>query len=837
MPQLEYPHLFVKSAPDDHNFTSHQSGRDNINFPDRANRKVHAAFVRKALDGAWQNSDKNAEERKAISLPTRTGTYIEFQSAPDFDLKTKSLDLTQSGIRLLNVVEKEDLNGQTITYATVFVPDGKQTVLIKKIDQYALEETKAGKPKNEPLIAGIEYLREAVLDSFWRDQPNLVPVDTDWCEAWLRYSGNQHDDVVNEFTTICAQIGIEAREGYLRFPERTVCLVNASQAQLIELLLSCDSIAEFRAAKSTGSFWMNLDNSEQSEWVSELAERTDVTPDTNTTACILDTGVNNGHVLLQKLISDTDCHSVVQDWGTSDTHGHGTLMSGVVAYGGELDRLLQSSEPVEIPFKIECVKLIPSPGVHHDKQLYGLRTQQAISRAEVESPESNRSICLSITSEDYRDEGRPSSWSGAIDQIASGAEDESRRLIIVAAGNVNSPSDWNNYPTSNFTQAVHDPGQSWNALTVGAFTEKVDITDPELIHEYAPIAKSGELSPFSTTSHLWDKKWPNKPDIVLEGGNAAKDTSGFSSELDDLSILSTNSLPQESQLCLLNATSAASAQATNFASRLSAQYPEAWPETARALMVHSADWPEPLKSQFRDTDRTDKQNHEFLLKSCGYGVPNFESALESASNSLTLIVEQEIQPFQKKDGQSGYETKEMHLIDLPWPIEALSELPGETEVIVNITLSYFIEPGPGEIGWRDKYRYRSHGLDFDLIGPAEDRDEFLRKLNKAALDASTDEAGYSGGTSIDWEIGSTARNRGSLHRDWWKTTAANAAGSNVIGVFPRTGWWKERAHLAMGNRKTRYSLVVTLQTPPQSVDIYTPVSTSIQITNEIQSAS
>ena len=33
------------------------------------------------------------------------------------------------------------------------------------------------------------------------------------------------------------------------------------------------------------------------------------------------------------------------------------------------------------------------------------------------------------------------------------------------------------YPDSNKTREVHDPAQAWNALTVGAFTNKTRITD------------------------------------------------------------------------------------------------------------------------------------------------------------------------------------------------------------------------------------------------------------------------------------------------------------------------------------------------------------------------
>ncbi len=42
------------------------------------------------------------------------------------------------------------------------------------------------------------------------------------------------------------------------------------------------------------------------------------------------------------------------------------------------------------------------------------------------------------------------------------------------------PEDWKRFPDSNATCEIHDPAQAWNALTVGAFIEKTEISDPTL---------------------------------------------------------------------------------------------------------------------------------------------------------------------------------------------------------------------------------------------------------------------------------------------------------------------------------------------------------------------
>ena len=51
------------------------------------------------------------------------------------------------------------------------------------------------------------------------------------------------------------------------------------------------------------------------------------------------------------------------------------------------------------------------------------------------------------------------------------------RLFVLCAGNTEDAQAWNTYPASLSTNGVRDPGQAWNALTIGAFTNKVNITE------------------------------------------------------------------------------------------------------------------------------------------------------------------------------------------------------------------------------------------------------------------------------------------------------------------------------------------------------------------------
>ena len=465
--QKRYPHIFLKNAPDTTQFTSPQGGSSKINLPPR-NRESHSQKLRRSLDIAWRQAKQLSQHRQAVVHPTRDGVYLEFQGKAGYDLVTKSLEDRCSKIRLLNVREqKDEATQEKTTYATVYIPANKRKTFLNKIKEYATEVTpKKGEFKNKPLIEGIEHLRLAVLESFWRiDEKELVPGEAAaWCEAWLL---QENDDTEQKFRSLAQHLDIECDEGALQFPERLVILIKANRRQLVELIEASPHIAEFRRAKETALFWTELPNAEQTEWVKDLLNRLSVDQTTKVSVCVLDTGANNGHELLQPILSDDDCQTYHPDWGSHDHNSHGTLMCGLAAYG-DLQKALDSNHPITLTHRLESLKILPPGDNQNDPKLYGHITYQATSLAEIQAPERSRILCMAVTAKDNRDRGRPSSWSGAIDALTSGYTDDQQRLFIISAGNVDNPEDWKEYSDSNLTDSIHDPAQSWNALVVGA---------------------------------------------------------------------------------------------------------------------------------------------------------------------------------------------------------------------------------------------------------------------------------------------------------------------------------------------------------------------------------
>lgn len=825
-PSQEFPHIYIKNTAGSEPYTNPSADRPRFVVNER-NRQSHGQMLKAQLTLA-----EVASKKRVLSIPQERlatpGVYIQFESDPGFELKLESLDDRTQGIELIAVETMPPQGGKAARMtATVLVPEGKIDRFIRKVEKYLSEETESGKPKNQNLVESIANVRLATLRSLWTDAERFPKVDSDvWWEIWLRagQSNPERERILKAFREQAAESQLAVKEGELVFPETSVVLVRGTARQITQSVFLLNAIAEIRRAKDTADFFTGLRRDEQAEWVREIVERIIQPHKSAPAVCLLDTGVNNDHPLLIIGLNAKDMLAYNPDWGITDHYGHGTEMAGLSLYG-DLTDLLQTSGKIHLNHKLESVKILP-PNNSNDPELYGAITIESMARAEVNSPNRNRAFCLTVSTTDFRDRGQPSSWSAAIDQICSGAgeEDNQRRLILIAAGNTDK-AKWSQYPDSNATDEIHDPAQSWNAITVGAYTDK-DTVDPSANPGWVPLAPRGGLSPCSTTSLTWSSQWPIKPDVVVEGGNMAKHPQLDSPDyMDSLLLLSTNARWQQKLLVSTGDTSGATALAAGMCARIYAEYPDIWPETVRGLLIHSAIW-SPEMRMHRELREMSSDQLQNMLQTFGYGAPDLERALYSASDDLTLVAEEKLQPF-IKEGNSQPKSNEMHLHALPWPQDVLSEL-GEVEVEMRVTLSYFIEPKPERRGFKNKYRYMSHGLRFETKAPTETVDGFRRRINRVAREGG---GGYSSSMndSDNWLLGSRLRCRGSIHSDIWQGRAADLADKGHIAVIPVNGWWRDRPHLGKSNNVARYCLIVTIRTPEVYADIYTPVMNLIVV--------
>lgn len=828
------PHILVARPAETDPYTSHTSGRESPRPPAPIDRLAHGNALALATEAAATAGQLRRHETGAALgvTPASDGVYVVFDSFPGFELQNTAFDPQRSGVQPeLLAVQRVVAGGEVVERATVFVPDGKLRYFLQRFEQYATEDTRTGAPRHRNFVERIAAVRLATIEALWTDDPDDFPEANVimWWEVWLRHRDGVELDRLND---LAGQLGVQVGDRHLVFDNRTIVLVRASAIQLAAAIDLLDDFAELRRAKVTADLFSRANAAEQADWTAELLARTERPSEEAPAVCVLDTGINREHPLLAGSLDPSDVHACEPTWGTHDHDGHGTEMAGVALYG-DLVAAFETIGAVRLRHKLESVKILPPALAVNQPDLYGAITADAVSRVEIQAPQRRRAFSMAITADAGGVAGTPTSWSAAVDALAAGrafdaengelcyldeASIDDHRLFVVSAGNVREFDGAEEHLDRSDLEPVEDPAQAWNALTVGAYTDLVDVAASGAdFNDWLPVAPVGELSPFSRTSVSFQSQWPIKPEVVLEGGNTARSPGDEIDWPESLQVLTTCREHVRRLLTTTHATSAATAKASQVAGAIAAEYPSLWPETIRALVVHSAEWTPAMHAQL-DRAGNSRRAREALVRRYGFGVPSSDRALRSAGDALTLVLQDTIRPFEDS------RLREMHTHDLPWPTEALEDL-AEAPVRLRVTLSYFIEPNPTRRGWKRRYRYASHGLRFELKQPNETNDDFRKRLNKRALDE--EEGRPTGSDTGGWYLGSQARTRGSLHVDFWDGTAIELASRGRLAIFPVTGWWKEQASRDRSHLGARYSLVLSIQTPVESADLWTPVANQV----------
>lgn len=665
-------------------------------------------------------------------LPSTTneglpGVYLEIESRPGERLKANSLG--SSGLQLLRY-DSESSQNATPEFATVFATAKGVENLRNKIEQFGAEDAPArqkdgkivpGRPKNADLVQSLAAITEAGLRALWRGPHDKFPSDEGpiYWEIWLQ------PGEVDAFVKRAAAHGVQIGGDRLTFPEDVVVVGQATRDSLAHAVRRLGGVRALASPAATADFFDSMDVPEQSAWVEEIRSRTTyrTSPETGFVT-LLDTGVSRAHPLIVPALAVKDRHAADVAWGIDDTHGHGTQLAGLALFG-DLTIAAQSSQPLSVGHRLESVKLLPDTGVnpHH---MLGVITRRAIDAVEV--TERRRTFTMAVTTdEDTPHDGAPTSWSSEIDQLAAGVSGNTRteRLILISAGNTDNFS----FGAGNYLDRcdhedneIQSPAQAWNAICVGAFTEKIMLPNGEGLTALAPF---GDLSPSSRTAS-WSNQWPLKPDVVLEGGNWAAGATPPPMRHGWLSLLTTHHSYPLRAFCFSHDTSAATALAAKQVAELWSDYPTVWPETVRGLYVASARWTDQMRSHL--PVNPSKSDYAPLFMRYGYGVPDTERARRSASNALTLIVQDTITPYGLSSKTGGDVHKEMRLFTLPWPVEELRKL-GNIKVTLRVTLSSFIEPNPSEASRGSRYRYASHNLRFKLNRADEGTQQFMARMS------------------------------------------------------------------------------------------------------------
>jgi hypothetical protein len=779
--------------------------------------------MQRELDAALAIADAARPHDPRLTDPS--GSFVEVELVRD--AKPDVLDQKRSGIRS-GAAKLEDNNDRSVL---LYLPDAARPAFQQVLSDYLHGELSpiGQNPPNKAKVEAIEAFRAARLERFWTDDPAALPPnrrDEIWWALWCWKGGEESVEAACQ----ALNLQVAARDRRLYFPEVVIVPVFASRSAIELLLFTTGEISELRRASDSPTFFIDDVRTDQIPWVEDLSRRVQWPAADVPTVCILDTGANRAHMLIEPALAGGDQHSVNRDWGVDDNDGHGTGMVGLALHG-DLTAPLSDQENRVLKHRVESVKILPPAGFPPtEPRSYGPITQAAVALPEIAVPDRSRVFCLAITNEDVSG-ARPTAWSAAIDQACAGempgdGENAPRRLIILSAGNVPAEIDFvrlrpqDEYP-------IEDPAQAWNALTVGGYTELTQIGERDY-QRWRALAPAGELSPHSRTSVTWPGKAPFKPELVMEAGNRA--VSPARTEvvtLGSLSLLTTGHDVDNTPLVQFDATSAAAAQAARLAARLSADHPEFWPETLRALMVHSAEWTPRMLDAL--VGAPSKRNRYELIRRFGYGVADYERATASANHHLALFAQAEIQPF-RLEGTRKF--NECHYYRLPIPREMLEGLANEI-VELKVTLSYFVEPNPGLSANIDPARYQSHGLRFDLRRRGETATRFKQRVNASERDDPR-VAPRAEPDDERWMFGAQSISCGSLHCDTWAGPAIELVGRDLLCIKPVVGWSRERASREICNKVRRYGLIVTLKAKNHEIDLYTPIRVMVETPIEVE---
>lgn len=438
-PQDKRPHLILSQTSESKDFTAHNTGGGSNAVIPELPRNQHGTSLLAQLELIKRIAQQTIGLQQALGLESGLGLQIQFQNQPDVELAFESLGNDTQHIELLSIRKDGDN-----TIANVFVPDGKLAHFEKYITEYLAEKKdKNNSPiDHKNLLNTISAIRSAELRALWTDDLDVLPQNIEesfWWEVWLTNRGDR-ETVVADFNKLANAAGCTVSEARVDFPERTVVLMYGSEQQLSQSEMTLNCVAELRRAKETAEFFDGMNNEEQQEWQTNLLGRSTFPNHNDNTprVCLIDSGVNRGHALLAPVIATTDLFTVHPVWGTNDELNHGTGLAGVTAYG-DLTKALSTNEPIQVNFLLESVKIIQNhPGNVGDSIFHAKLFGDAVSQPEVAAPNRPRVFSSAVTASDFRDRGRPSSWSAMVDRLASDADGagQFRRLIILSAGNI-----------------------------------------------------------------------------------------------------------------------------------------------------------------------------------------------------------------------------------------------------------------------------------------------------------------------------------------------------------------------------------------------------------------
>jgi hypothetical protein len=796
-------HLIVrKKIGLDRAFSPVTAPLEPVPTPPVHNRPAHASKLTENVTGVvTAYAERRAGIRNELRKDER-GALMRFDARTEVGIDLQFFQATH-GITLLKSVGK-GLNQKVHAYAS----ESSLKKLATAVERYGDWNEEGNRPRHFFFFEQIKSVAPTGIEPLWAGPPGMslrakATGQQDW-EIWLR------PEAFETVSRLAREFSLQQNSEPISFPNAVVVILTGTFNNLKELLEATAAAVEIRPASTIGIPPTSLTPRERVDLTRSLQGRLELAGSNAPRTAIIDTGVRHSHPLLAGSLPESRAHAIATGLQAEDAHGHGTQMAGAALFGDLTRWINGSTGPIKLTTALESVAIFNSHGAPFKSAAEALIAAFRLNEKE----HSNRVYSLSFSLPADPCNGSPGALSSLIDRLSFG-RDNPKRLFCIAAGNIDTlPAEVVGYTTANDESGIQSPGQSVNALTVGAYTA-ISGQKPTLGH-----APAGDLCPTARTSISWEHRLGQKPDIVMEGGNLFADVEGLTlGKADRLSVLTTHHELPNRPFAAGTDTSIATAAAAGLCTRVMAAYPEFWPETVRGLVVHAARWTPAMEARAGRVSRSTVDN---LLHRFGWGVPNEKRVFESANNALTMIIQDELQLLQNKNKK--WQHAFMRYYRLPWPIDALEAL-GTADVSLRITLSYFTDPAPLALNAQRAQNYHSHHLKFDIKDP-DDHDELaIARVNKLAREPGKKlPTRQPVGT---WLLGDKKRSNGSIRQDIWTGRASDLSQMGAIAVYPQYGWWRNNSGAGDPLETVRFSLIASIETARIDVDLATETEASI----------
>ncbi len=366
--------------------------------------------------------------------------------------------------------------------------------------------------------------------------------------------------------------------------------------------------------KGTDSIWQVR---ESSEIITSEPQRFDMKssvipdePEENAKSiCVLDTGIDYEHYLLQNAIIDHI--DLTPDQNSKDVKGHGTFVAGIAAYGDLENTQIFSPSAKIISVKVQEVIGTPPPYL----ETY---IEEAVQRYHNSAKIFNLSVMYPTKS----DSANPSELAYTIDTLSKKYD----VLFVVSSGNLKEEIfdfDLKQYPLyfSNEKCVVYCGAESSNCISVGGVAEKETVFS---------LAKKNHPSPF-TRRGLFNNR--AKPDVVHFAGNLECNSDGDHYENPLLNVISLGLSPNNFASDL--GTSFSTPRISNMLAKLQQLYPNASANLLKALIIHFSEWP--------SEEYTLNASSGLKKTLYGKGIPDYDRCAFSTKYSASYILEDEIQ--------------------------------------------------------------------------------------------------------------------------------------------------------------------------------------------------